>query len=150
MTCSFVVSNRQRRPRRLPLSLIPRTKAPSQPIKDFRRSVSTFLPSLRHARRVLSSLKPTSTALTANTDASPVEIICDIFRHATRLPPLNCDEPSSKSAWTHCSLSPVRMAAAALLPLRTPPYGLTFSLTSCPGPVFCVCTSNVPPVCIST
>ena len=32
--------------------------------------------------------------LTANTDSAPVEIICDIFRHATRLPPLNCDEKS--------------------------------------------------------
>lgn len=27
-------------------------------------------------------------------DCAPVEIICDIFRHATRLPPLNCDEKS--------------------------------------------------------
>ena len=32
--------------------------------------------------------------LTATPDFAPVEIICDIFRHATRLPKLNCDEKS--------------------------------------------------------
>jgi hypothetical protein len=32
--------------------------------------------------------------LTTTPDSAPVEIICDIFRHATRLPQLNCDEKS--------------------------------------------------------
>ena len=32
--------------------------------------------------------------LTTTADSAPVEIICDIFRHATRLPQLNCDEKS--------------------------------------------------------
>jgi hypothetical protein len=32
--------------------------------------------------------------LTSDTDSAPFEIICDIFRHATRLPPLKCDEAS--------------------------------------------------------
>ena len=43
--------------------------------------------------RVL-GLKQWSTALTATPDSAPVEVICDIFRHATRLPQLNCDEKS--------------------------------------------------------
>ena len=29
--------------------------------------------------------------LTTNTGSAPVEIIYEVFRHATRLPPLNCD-----------------------------------------------------------
>ena len=32
--------------------------------------------------------------LTVTPDCAPVEVICDIFRHATRLPQLNCDEKS--------------------------------------------------------
>ena len=32
--------------------------------------------------------------LTTTPDCAPVEIICDILRHATRLPQLNCDEKS--------------------------------------------------------
>lgn len=32
--------------------------------------------------------------LTTAADSAPVEIICDIFRHATRLPQLNCDDKS--------------------------------------------------------
>ena len=63
------------------------------PISTTSQQIS-FLSSLHHGRRVLLRLKSTSTVLTANTDSAPVEIICDIFRHAIRLPLLNCDEKS--------------------------------------------------------
>ena len=32
--------------------------------------------------------------LTTTPESAPVEIICDIFRHVTRLPQLNCDDKS--------------------------------------------------------
>ena len=35
-----------------------------------------------------------TTVLTTTLECTPVEIICDIFRHATRLPQLNCDDRS--------------------------------------------------------
>jgi len=39
-------------------------------------------------------LSPWNAKLTVSSDCAPVEIICDIFRHATQLPQLNCDEKS--------------------------------------------------------
>ena len=42
--------------------------------------------------------------LTTPTDCAPVEIICDIFRHATQLPRLNCDEKSRVLFKEHLSV----------------------------------------------
>ena len=42
----------------------------------------------------MSCLKSIGPVLTSSPDSAPVEIICDIFRHATRLPPLKCDATS--------------------------------------------------------
>ena len=43
---------------------------------------------------MFSLLESRRTVLTATLDNAPVEIICNIFRHATRIPPLNCDDKS--------------------------------------------------------